>query len=84
MFELGETSAEEHQHIAQAAIQNKANQCIFVGPQFSQSEAAQAQKSFLSVLDCMQYLKTLPLNNLTILIKGSRGMKMEQILSVFD
>ncbi len=84
MFELGETSAEEHQHIAQAAIQNKANQCIFVGPQFSQSEAAQAQKSFLSVLDCMQYLKTLSLNNLTILIKGSRGMKMEQILSVFD
>jgi UDP-N-acetylmuramoyl-tripeptide--D-alanyl-D-alanine ligase len=84
MFELGETSAEEHQNIATTAIQNKTNQCIFVGPQFSQSEAARTQKSFLGVLDCMQYLKTLPLNDLTILIKGSRGMKMEQILSVFD
>jgi UDP-N-acetylmuramoyl-tripeptide--D-alanyl-D-alanine ligase len=84
MFELGETSAEEHQHIAQAAIQNKANQCIFVGPQFSQTEAAQSQQSFLNVPDCMQYLKTLPLNERTILIKGSRGMKMEQILTVFD
>jgi UDP-N-acetylmuramyl pentapeptide synthase len=31
MFELGETSDEEHQNIATTATQNKANQCIFVG-----------------------------------------------------
>ncbi len=84
MFELGETSAEEHQHIAQAAIQNKANQCIFVGPQFSQTEAAQSQQSFMNVPDCIEYLKTLPLKECTVLIKGSRGMKMEQILTVFE
>jgi 23S rRNA (cytosine1962-C5)-methyltransferase len=86
MFELGETSAEEHQNIATTAIQNKTNQCIFVGPQFSQSEAARTQKSFLGVLDCMQYLKTLPANKYDLVVMDpptfSNSKRMKNVLDI--
>lgn len=84
MFELGETSVEEHHQIATQALNSNAKQCIFVGPLFCKSDAAQTQQCFQNVPDAMNYLKTLSIKENTILIKGSRGMKMEQILSVFD
>jgi UDP-N-acetylmuramoyl-tripeptide--D-alanyl-D-alanine ligase len=84
MFELGETSIEEHHQIATLALSSNAKQCLFVGPQFGQSKAAQSQQCFQNVADCINYLKTLSIKESTILIKGSRGMKMEQLLPAFE
>jgi len=84
MFELGETSLEEHHQIAAQAISDRTNQCIFVGPLFSQSNAAKAQHFFQNITDCINYLKKLSIKDCTLLIKGSRGMKMEQLLPVFQ
>jgi UDP-N-acetylmuramoyl-tripeptide--D-alanyl-D-alanine ligase len=84
MFELGETSLEEHHQIAAQAISDRTNQCIFVGPLFSQSNAAKAQHFFQNITDCINYLKKLSIKDCTLLIKGSRGMKMEQLLPFFQ
>jgi UDP-N-acetylmuramoyl-tripeptide--D-alanyl-D-alanine ligase len=82
MFELGETSIEEHHQIAALAVGDKSNHCIFVGPHFSQSAVAQVHHSFQTMVDCINYLKELSIKDSTMLIKGSRGMKMEQLLPV--
>ncbi len=79
MFELGESSFEEHQYIADLLENINLKQSFLIGSNFSKTTTKKASK-FESFSD---FIKTVNLNdfkNSTILIKGSRGMALEQLL----
>ncbi|WP_026776879.1 UDP-N-acetylmuramoyl-tripeptide--D-alanyl-D-alanine ligase [Polaribacter sp. Hel_I_88] len=78
MFELGEDSKQEHQAIVNLANSFHFESCYFVGELFYQSKTDAQQ--FKTFDDFERYLKKNPLENQYILIKGSRGMRLERIL----
>jgi len=81
MFELGVSSAAEHDHILNLAVALRVEQIYTAGPLFMQAAQAFPKiKSFGSTESLQQKLSSERLTNKTILIKGSRGMKMEQLI----
>ena len=81
MFELGESSKQEHQFIIDF-IESTTIQYIYVlGKLFSQTKTKRA----VQLIDFEDFSKNVNLktfNNSTILIKGSRGMALERILDL--
>lgn len=78
MFELGETSAEEHQKVVDLIGQYPFDLVLLCGENFSTS--SHSYKSFLATTDLLHYIQEYPISESTILIKGSRGMKLEQTI----
>lgn len=84
MFELGDSAKAEHEHILRLASSMKVEQIYTAGPLFV--EAARqfpAVNAFESTEALQKELTSQNLRNKTILIKGSRGMKMEQLVAIF-
>lgn len=81
MFELGEYSAEEHKKIVQLLKENKLENAILVGDEFFKTEE-NTFKKFKTTEECKTYLKEIAVSGNTVLIKGSRGMKMETLQEV--
>jgi UDP-N-acetylmuramoyl-tripeptide--D-alanyl-D-alanine ligase len=81
MFELGEYSHAEHQKIVNLLEEKKLQHVVLVGEEFFKLDTKQFQK-FKTTLECLNYLKNLNVSENTILIKGSRGMKMETLQEV--
>jgi|688.fasta_scaffold33699_3 UDP-N-acetylmuramoyl-tripeptide--D-alanyl-D-alanine ligase len=81
MFELGEYSHAEHQKIVNLLEEKKLQNVVLVGEEFFKLDTKQFQK-FKTTLECLNYLKNLNVSENTILIKGSRGMKMETLQEV--
>lgn len=81
MFELGEYEASEHQSIANLCDQLVDSETILVGKAFA---ACQGNKShqFAAKKEAFDFVEHLNLKDALILIKGSRGMKMEDFLSL--
>jgi UDP-N-acetylmuramoyl-tripeptide--D-alanyl-D-alanine ligase len=78
MLELGEQSATEHQNIVELLQQNNLDNVILVGKDFMKT-----QNPFLcfeDVSELTDYLERYPIRNNSILIKGSRGIKLENVL----
>lgn len=75
MFELGEYAAEEHNKIVDLINEKKLKNVILIGTEFSRTNSG--FKTFLNTQDCLASLKSEPQKNKLILIKGSRGMKLE-------
>ena len=75
MFELGEYAQAEHKKIVELIMERKLDNVILIGPEFSKVNAG--FKSYLNTQECLSGLKADPPKNKTILIKGSRGMKLE-------
>ncbi len=80
MFELGEYSREEHQKIVNLLQEKKLSNVVLVGDEFYKLE--NQFKKFKTTQECLNYLKELHVSENTILIKGSRGMKMEILQDV--
>jgi UDP-N-acetylmuramoyl-tripeptide--D-alanyl-D-alanine ligase len=79
MFELGDQSAQEHQKIAEYLTQKLPNtQIIFVGDHFAKVQHPSAVKLSNSTA-AKEYISKLAPQDALILIKGSRGVKMEII-----
>jgi UDP-N-acetylmuramoyl-tripeptide--D-alanyl-D-alanine ligase len=78
MFELGEYSKSEHNALVELLQVKKLTNVILVGNEFC-SVANNPFKSFTTTAECLTYLKEHPIKNSTLLIKGSRGMKMETL-----
>jgi len=91
MLELGEMSAEAHREVGHTAAQFKVDLLITIGEQATYVEkgALEAGMKKEQVLGAMsrenagRLLKQLTHPGDVILIKGSRGMKMEKILEAF-
>jgi UDP-N-acetylmuramoyl-tripeptide--D-alanyl-D-alanine ligase len=75
MFELGEYASEEHKKIIELIKEKKLSHVILIGSEFSKTNSG--FKTFLNTQDCLANLKSEPQKNKLILIKGSRGMKLE-------
>lgn len=74
MFELGEYCKQEHERIVNLAMELNLDG-YFVGEFFSQVHA----KSFVSVEALRAFLISNDIENKTLLLKGSRGMRLEQL-----
>lgn len=78
MFELGEFSKEEHMALVDLLEIKKLTNVILVGNEFCSLDH-RPFTCFKTTAECLQHLKTHPLSDATVLIKGSRGMKMETL-----
>jgi UDP-N-acetylmuramoyl-tripeptide--D-alanyl-D-alanine ligase len=86
MFELGEESAAEHEAVIRKALNTHVDERIFIGKEFeSQKSKVKSQKTafYNTVEDAIEALKTSPVKNSTVLLKGSRGMALERLVELF-
>jgi UDP-N-acetylmuramoyl-tripeptide--D-alanyl-D-alanine ligase len=81
MFELGDYASEEHKKIVDLISEKKLRDVILIGPEFTKANVNK-YKTFLNTQDCLTKLKDEPPKNKLILIKGSRGMKLEVLKEV--
>ena len=81
MFELGEDTEHEHQNIVNLCDTLNLNRCIFVGKHYGKTSA---EEKYLTVASLKECITTNPLEKGYILIKGSRGMSLEQLLECIN
>ena len=82
MFELGVSAGEEHQAIL-LLIKDLGFEKVFVCGDHFYASAVPPIQAFPSTTDLYKHLKTNALHNQTILLKGSRGMKLENLIELF-
>ena len=81
MFELGTASEKEHQNIVDFCDTLSLNRCVFVGEHYSKTSASE---KYLTVESFIKNITDTPLEKSYILIKGSRGMCLEQLLECIN
>jgi len=79
MLELGNKSEDEHIKIHKVLSDNNLRNVMLAGPIFSKVSAGFRFKTFPDVKKLKGFLKSKPLKGYHILVKGSRGMALEQI-----
>ncbi len=85
MLELGETSAKEHEYVIDLVEKMKLTQTYFVGKNFLSLQEKYPQHSyFKDVNELADFLRKNPIIHSTILVKGSRGNKLEKLSEVFN
>ncbi|MGM0391696.1 MAG: UDP-N-acetylmuramoyl-tripeptide--D-alanyl-D-alanine ligase [Bacteroidota bacterium] len=83
MFELGETSAQEHQEIVNLVETMSFKRVFLVGSNFNKANSRNGTiEKFESFSDLAEKIKETDFHNSYILVKGSRGMALERILDV--
>jgi UDP-N-acetylmuramoyl-tripeptide--D-alanyl-D-alanine ligase len=82
MLELGETSGEEHQMIIDFIEMQDFSAVFLVGSQFMNTKGSAKKIKFSNVELLTNYLKTQPIENKMVLIKGSRGIHLDRILEL--
>jgi UDP-N-acetylmuramoyl-tripeptide--D-alanyl-D-alanine ligase len=79
MLELGEKSEEEHLKILKVLQSDFTGQVFLVGKVFQKISPKSGFKSFAHVDKLIEFFKGEPVKGNIILIKGSRGIKLERI-----
>ena len=83
MLELGEDSAAEHKAVIESALSRGFCKVFFVGKEFASVSVASDNAMFFQTSDELaDYLKANLVHGATILIKGSRGTRMEKVIPV--
>jgi len=80
MFELGLDAPMEHRLILKKTIETTANRKIVIGEEFYKLKDKTAE-FYKTTADALIALQETPPTDSTILIKGSRGMKLEGLIS---
>lgn len=78
MRELGSESEKEHQQLVDMLAQLSFKQVYLIGSCFGATNSS--FERFASTVDFVQHLKNNAIEGATILIKGSRGSQLEQII----
>jgi UDP-N-acetylmuramoyl-tripeptide--D-alanyl-D-alanine ligase len=84
MFELGAHEAKEHQAILELCEELNFNAVVLIGEAFYKAVSKSNKiHLFQNKTDARQFVSEQARENLSVLIKGSRGMKMEELLDLF-
>ncbi|NNC83224.1 MAG: UDP-N-acetylmuramoyl-tripeptide--D-alanyl-D-alanine ligase [Flavobacteriales bacterium] len=78
MLELGEDSPMEHYKLIELA-RIKGIDAIFIGDEFQNVEGQEEARIFTDVKDALTALQKIDLEDTVILVKGSRGIRLEQL-----
>jgi len=85
MWELGKESVSEHRTIIEMLRNSRIERIILVGSEFEKAlegiNTSDSLQHFATREDLEQYLQQNLLENATILVKGSRGMALEKLIS---
>lgn len=82
MFELGDEAPFEHKKIADFADNSLLSQVILIGKNFEQVALEKKWVHFETVTEAKKYFDSLPFPTALLLIKGSRGMKLESLVEI--
>jgi len=80
MLELGSYAQEEHRAIVEYLIAQSYDRVILVGEAFSKVSSMLRCENFATVKEARTWLESFPINGMTILVKGSRGIGLEALL----
>ncbi len=80
MFEVGETSEEEHLGVLQKASSYNFDQLIFIGKEFKKQSLGANALFFETTAQAFEYLESHPITGALVLVKGSRSMKLEKLI----
>ncbi len=80
MLELGDYKENEHEKIIEFIVESNYQKVFLVGSIFSKTNSHHNFLTFATSNDLKNYLLLNPQKNALILVKGSRGIKMEQVL----
>lgn len=81
MRELGEDSGTEHRKIVERLSRENLN-AYLVGDEFRKAAEGTSFKCFDTSDELAEFLKSAPLSSSVVLVKGSRGIRMEKVLDV--
>jgi UDP-N-acetylmuramoyl-tripeptide--D-alanyl-D-alanine ligase len=82
MFELGSYSVDEHQNMAALAMSKGFDDVLLIGENYSATKNIAKQSLYLTKSEAEVYLKKIAPEGAIILLKGSRGMKLESLKPV--
>lgn len=80
MLELGEYSGSEHKAVISLLEKSNANTYFLVGPEFKKAAGSKNLNCFINVDELIEQLRLNPVSEHCILLKGSRGIKLEKLL----
>ena len=80
MLELGDESVNEHQAIISILKKYNFNQVILVGKIFHSLDSE--FNSFISTEEAYTWIQKNPISNASVLIKGSRGIRLEKLIEL--
>ena len=84
MLELGAESDAEHIAVIEQLKNRKYKNVILVGPKFYNFKDQSGFIHFKNSVDAAEWFSNNPISNCSVLIKGSRGIKMEVILDAIE
>ncbi len=82
MFELGKHAKEEHQNLTNLVSNVNFEMTILIGENFAMTKSTSEKVKIVKDYEAFKKIFTLDLTNVTILVKGSRGMALERILDL--
>ena len=80
MFELGDASQDEHHRILRLVKNLGFQEIVLVGPEFMAVAGPTYKNSFTDRHEALHWLKKQHFRDRSILLKGSRGMELENLL----
>ncbi len=80
MFELGQDAPKEHQFIADLCEQLQLDTIVLVGKDFSNTRTSDNVLKFPTAAEAQNWFRQQDFSDAEILLKGSRGMKMEKVV----
>jgi UDP-N-acetylmuramoyl-tripeptide--D-alanyl-D-alanine ligase len=80
MLELGQESAQEHRNILRLVRSKQFEKVILVGAEFQKLKGEIDAEFFVGATQTLEWLKKNPIKGATILVKGSRGIKLEKLV----
>ena len=82
MFELGEEATREHELIIQKVLSYHFDQVIFIGDEFLKLNELSEAQFFKTTDEAFIFLQKNAISNAFVLLKGSRSMHLESLMSL--
>ncbi len=82
MFEVGEDSAREHENVVQKTLSFHFDELILIGEEFYKMNERADATFYRTTAEAAEALKKKPIKDALVLLKGSRGMKLEGLVEL--